>query len=311
MKVLICGGAGYLGGTTTDFIEDRHFQVRVVDLLLFEEIFHKDVHFYHLDVRDHTGLLPHLEWADCVVWLAAIVGDGACALSPEVATAVNAESVKWLTKVYKKRIIFPSTCSVYGAQDKLLDESAPTKPLSVYAKTKLQAEKYLANSDALILRLGTLYGLGDRFSRIRTDLVVNTLTVQACMKGEITINGGDQWRPLTHVQDVARLIASQLDTPHRGIYNVAGCNMQIKQLGKLLKESFPTLRIKTVPMYKKDAWNYRVSSDKAGQELGWDAVLNPTNGIQELQAMIRQGRIPDPFNPRFNNERALEAKHGE
>ena len=310
MNVLCVGGCGYLGGTTTDFIEDRHLQVRVTDLLLYEQIFHKDVHFYHLDVRDHTGMLPHLEWADCVVWLAAIVGDGACALSPEVAKAVNAESVKWLARVYKKRIIFPSTCSVYGAQDKLLDESAPTKPLSVYAKTKLQAEKYLADSDVLILRLGTLYGLGDRFSRIRTDLVVNALTIQACLKGEITINGGDQWRPLTHVQDVARLIASQVDTKHQGIYNVAGCNMQIKRLGRLLKDCFPKLRVKTVPMDAKDARNYRVSSDKAGQELGWDAVLNPTNGIQELQAMIRQGRIPDPFNPRFSNERTLEAKRG-
>jgi len=203
MNVLVVGGAGYVGGAVTDLLLERKHNVRVYDALLYEEAFRKPIHFVFGDVRDPECMRPQLEWADAVVWLAALVGDGACALNPEVSVAINQQSVRWLAEHYDRRIVFMSTCSVYGAQDKILDESAPVNPLSVYAVTKLAAEKYLENKNAIIFRLGTLFGVGDVFSRVRLDLVVNTLTVRAHRYGKISVFGGDQFRPLLHVVDAA------------------------------------------------------------------------------------------------------------
>ena len=141
------------------------------------------------------ALLPHLKWSDAVVWLAALVGDPACALHPDVSVEINQESVRALAENFEGRLIFLSTCSVYGAQDSVLDEKSPLNPLSVYAVTKLEAEKYLAEKNAIIFRLGTLFGVGDLFSRIRLDLVVNILTVRAHRVGTVKVFGGEQFRP--------------------------------------------------------------------------------------------------------------------
>lgn len=164
MNVLVVGGAGYVGGAVTDILIKSEHKVRVYDALLYEESYRKNMDFVYGDVRDPERLMPHLKWADTVVWLAALVGDGACALNPEISIAINQEPVGWLARNFEGRIIFLSTCSVYGAQDKILDENAPTNPLSVYAVTKLAAEKYLEGRDAIIFRLGTLFGVGDLFS---------------------------------------------------------------------------------------------------------------------------------------------------
>ena len=135
--------------------------------------------------------------------MAALVGDGACSINPELTFEINSESVKFLAENFKKRIVFLSTCSVYGAQDGILDETSSINPLSEYASSKVQAEEYLQNSDAIIFRLGTLFGISDEFSRIRLDLVVNILVTKALTEGKLTVFGGEQWRPLLHVNDVA------------------------------------------------------------------------------------------------------------
>src|SRR5712692_1653764 len=166
MRVLVVGGAGYVGGAVVDrLIETRH-EARVVDSLLYEEDYRKPVPFYYADVRDSSVMLPHLKWADAVIWLAALVGDGACALNPEVTTEINQIPLAWLAKNYDGRIIFTSTCSVYGAQAEQVDETSPINPLSVYAATKLKAEEYLEKSNSIVFRLGTLFGVGDLYSRI-------------------------------------------------------------------------------------------------------------------------------------------------
>ena len=144
MKVLVVGGAGYVGGALTDLLTESSHETRVYDALLYEECYRKQVDFICGDVRDHERLEPHLDWADVVVWLAALVGDAACALNPDVSIEIDQESVKWLAGHFDGRIVFLSTCSVYGARDGVLDESSPTNPLSVYAVTKLEAERYLA-----------------------------------------------------------------------------------------------------------------------------------------------------------------------
>ena len=106
----------------------------------------------------------------------------------------------------QKRIIFLSTCSVYGAQDGLLDEESSINPLSEYASSKIQAEEYLKDTNSVIFRLGTLFGISDEFSRIRLDLVVNILVTKALTDEKLTVFGGEQWRPLLHVNDVANAI---------------------------------------------------------------------------------------------------------
>ena len=191
-------------------------------------------------------LQPQLDWADVTVWLAALVGDPACALNPDVSIAINQESVKWLAGHFDGRIVFLSTCSVYGARDGVLDESSPTNPLSVYAATKLEAERYLANKNAIIFRLGTLFGVGDVFSRIRLDLVVNTLAVRAHNLGKISVFGGDQFRPLLHVRDAAQAVVDNMATAHTGIFNLHKQNVRIIDLAYQVRNHFPDLIIEHV-----------------------------------------------------------------
>src|SRR5512137_181598 len=164
-NILVVGGAGYIGGCLTDLLRSQGHHVTVVDRLLYEERFLKDVPFVFADVRDTDALVAIHQKYDTIIWLAAIVGDGACAQDPEVTFEVNYHAVKRFLERTKRRIIFPSTCSVYGAQDGLLTEESPTNPLSAYAESKLMAEKVVLDHGGLAFRLGTLFGLGDNFSR--------------------------------------------------------------------------------------------------------------------------------------------------
>src|SRR5256885_10198804 len=110
MNVLVVGGAGYIGGVTTDLLVQQGHTTRVYDCLLYEESFRKPVDFVYGDIRDQGKLREHLKWADAVVWLAALVGDGACALNPDLSVAVNQETLKWLAQNFHGRIVFIATC---------------------------------------------------------------------------------------------------------------------------------------------------------------------------------------------------------
>ena len=132
-----------------------------------------------------------------------MVGDGACQVNPKLTQDVNVNSFLWLVDNYKGKIVFPSTCSVYGVNNNLIDETAEPNPLSLYAATKLEAERYVLRRrpDALVFRLGTLFGLGDRHSRMRLDLVANILSMRAAKGDDLTVFGGEQWRPLLPDRD--------------------------------------------------------------------------------------------------------------
>ncbi len=302
MNVLVVGGAGYVGGAVTDLLLQTGHKVRVFDALLYEESYRKPVDFAFGDVRDPDRLAPQLDWADAVVWLAALVGDGACALHPDISAEVNQESVRRMSERFGGRIIFLSTCSVYGAQDGVLDESAPTKPLSVYAATKLEAERYLADKNALVFRLGTLFGVGDLFSRIRLDLVVNILTVRAHQAGKITVYGGDQFRPLLHVRDAARAIVENLETPHCGVFNLNKQNVRIVDLAYQVRNHFPDLVIEQTERKFEDTRNYRVAADKARATLGFVPRCSIDEGIEEIKALLDTCRLKDVDNPRYTNQ---------
>lgn len=310
MNVLVVGGAGYVGGALTDLLASTGHRVRVYDALLYEEAYRKSIDFVRGDVRDVARLRPHLAWADVVVWLAALVGDGACELDPETTVAVNQDAVRGLVREFKKRIVFTSTCSVYGAQAEELDETSPTKPLSAYASTKLAAERYLVDADAVIFRLGTLFGVGDAFSRVRLDLVLNTLTVRAHQRGRIEVAGGDQFRPLLHVRDVAKAILAAIDHSEvRGVFNLHRQNVRILDLAHQVRCHFPDVALEVRPQVEgSDRRDYRVSSRRAEVALGFRPTGTIDQAIDELRALLDADRLTDPDCPRYSNQRHLSER---
>ncbi|OGQ47329.1 MAG: NAD-dependent dehydratase [Deltaproteobacteria bacterium RIFCSPLOWO2_02_FULL_46_8] len=302
MRILIVGGAGYLGGALTNILMPSQHEILVYDFLLYEESYRKQVPFVRGDVRDHEKLKRYLNWADVVVWLAALVGDPACALNETLTIDINERSIEFLRDTFDGRVIFTSSCSVYGASNEMLTESSSIQPLSLYARTKTNAEKILEDSNAVIFRLGTLYGISDDFSRIRFDLVVNTLAMRAALHRKIIVYGGAQYRPLLHVRDAAQAIASQLERPSTtGLYNLHSENRTILDISECIKQFFPDVEIETSGVAFQDNRNYRVSSDRAQRELGFSPKHAIGDGIQQLKALLEEGRIKDSFTTRFSN----------
>ena len=305
MNILVVGGAGYVGGGIVDKLKQTH-NVTVYDSLIYEESYRKDVNFVYGDIRDHDKLLPLLKENDAVIWLAALVGDGACSINPELTFEINSESVKFLANNFDKRVIFLSTCSVYGAQEGLLDESSAINPLSEYASSKVQAEEYLSDSNAIIFRLGTLFGISDEFSRIRLDLVVNILVTKALTEGKLTVFGGEQWRPLLHVIDVANAIAHTIESDVTGIFNLHYKNFRIIDIAQAIIEKVPSASIETTPIKFQDARNYQVSSEKLYKESGFKASTNLSKGIEEIYNLISNNRIKNVHHNRYSNQNFLE-----
>lgn len=308
MKVLIVGGAGYVGGGIVDLLSKEN-EVTVYDSLIYENSYRKNVDFIFGDIRDYKKINNILDQYDAVIWLAALVGDGACAINPALTHEINSETVKNLAKNFNGKIVFLSTCSVYGAQEGILDESSEVNPLSEYASSKLIAEKYLADSDSIIFRLGTLFGIGDKFSRIRLDLVVNILTTKAYIDKKMSVFGGEQWRPLLHVQDVANAIAHTLDTQTNGVFNLHYKNFKIIEIANEIKNKISDVEIETTPLPFQDARNYQVSSDKLKDATGFQATVDLTQGINEMYELISSNRIKDINDPRYSNQNFLQ-KYG-
>ncbi|MDA9728590.1 NAD(P)-dependent oxidoreductase [Acidimicrobiaceae bacterium] len=305
MDILVVGGAGYVGGGIVDLLSKKH-NVTVYDSLIYENSFRKDVDFIFGDIRDYKKLNPILNNYDAVIWLAALVGDGACAINPTLTHEINAQTVSNLTKNFNGKIVFLSTCSVYGAQDGILNEDSSVNPLSEYASSKLTAEKYLEDSDAIIFRLGTLFGIGDQFSRIRLDLVVNILTTKALQDKKMSVFGGDQWRPLLHVKDVANAIDKTVQTDVNGIFNLHHKNYKIIELAEKIKEKIPDVAIETTPLPFQDTRNYQVSSEKLKVATGFEALIEIDQGINEVYDLISSNRIKDINDPRYSNQLFLQ-----
>jgi len=305
MKILVVGGAGYVGGGIVDTLSKKN-EITVYDSLIYESAYRKDVNFIYGDIRDYKKINSILNNFDAVVWLAALVGDGACSINPILTHEINSETVKNLVKNFNGKIIFLSTCSVYGAQEGVLDENSEVNPLSEYASSKLIAEKYLEESDAIIFRLGTLFGISDQFSRIRLDLVVNILTTKALVDKKMSVFGGDQWRPLLHVKDVANAIEHNISSNTKGIFNLHYKNFKIIEIAEKIKEKIPDVSIETTPLPFQDARNYQVSSDKLKRETGFEASIELTQGIEEMYNLISSNRIKDINDPRYSNQNFLQ-----
>jgi nucleoside-diphosphate-sugar epimerase len=307
MNVLIVGGAGYVGGAITDLLIKKKYSITVYDNLLYEEQFMKNCNFIYGDIREENKLKKIFKKFDAVIWAAALVGDGACNINPRLTNKLNFDSVKFLKKNFKKKIIFFSTCSVYGAQNDILSETSPTNPLSLYALTKLKSEKILENTDATIFRLGTLFGLSDQFSRIRMDLVVNTLTARAYLENKIYVYGGEQYRPLLHVKDVARAVHCALKYKKtKGIYNLSLGNYKIFDLARDVKKHFKKLVVIKQPMPFQDTRNYKVNNSKSIKELKFKAKITVEQGVLEIKKLLTDKRIKNVNSPRYTNQKYLE-----
>lgn len=305
MNVLVVGGAGYIGGCVTDALLERKIPFTVYDNLTYENQYLKPVRFIYGDIRDHATLERLLPDFSHVVWLAAIVGDGACNIRPDLTREVNAESVGWLATHYRKRIIFTSTCSVYGVNENP-SETSPVNPLSLYAQSKLAAEAYLARSNALIFRLGTAFGIGDSYSRIRMDLAVNYMTMNALMKGSLTIFGGKQYRPFVHVRDAGRFIAENLNSAHTGIYNLATSNSTITALAKEIQK-VTGCKINFSRQKFQDDRSYNADIRKGLRDKVFTTATKHTllYGVKEIRELVLSNRIKDLDLEYYSNERYL------
>jgi len=315
MKVLVVGGAGYIGGGVVSSLIESEIPLTVYDDLLYEYQYLRPVDFIRGDVRDVVKLKKLLPNYSHVVWLAAIVGDAACQIKPSLTISVNQEPLKWLSENFSGRVIFTSTCSVYGKNQNISKEDSLVNPLSLYAKTKLQAEKYLEEQkNHLIFRLGTAYGISNAYSRLRMDLVVNYMAASALVKGKLQVFGGNQQRPLIHVRDIGSVIVDNLSNNAQGIYNLATVNMNIKDLAGIVK-NITKCEIEYVERKFEDERNYYASCEKAKRDNVFDFkdFRNIEFGVKEISDVIQSGRVKYTDKDVYFNEKHLNnlLKNGE
>ena len=201
-----------------------------------------------------------------------------------------------------------STCSVYGAQDGMLDESSDTNPLSSYAATKLQAEEHIIKKGGTIFRLGTVFGLGDTYSRLRMDLVVNVLTMKAIKYGEITINGGEQWRPIIAVKDIAGYVTEACEKEHQGVFVLSKENVIIRELGERVASMIPNTKINYTEISFQDARNYKVDNTKSLEVFDYKAKVSVEEEVIRMIDMFKDGRVKNPEDKVYHNGAYLTNK---
>ena len=325
--VLVIGGAGYVGSFLCRALLDRGYRVRVLDALLYGDESIRDLtsradfELIEGDSRDITSLVRGIRGVDAVVHLGEIVGDPACALDEHLTLEVNLAATRMAAEVARgfavQRFVYASSCSVYGASDATLDEKSRLNPVSLYARTKIGAERVLlglrgSNFHPVIVRLATVYGLS---FRPRFDLVVNTLAAKAWTEGEITVYGGAQWRPFVHVADVAQALLLCLERPlatvDGQIFNVGSAeqNYTISEVADLVQSCVPGARIHRLEGVG-DPRNYRVSFHRIRDQLGFRPRRTVVDGIREIVAALQAGVVQAYADPRHDNARSLRADDG-
>ena len=308
-RVLIVGGAGYIGGYTTDLLKREGYDVAVYDSLLYEDRYLKNIPFIYGDIRDTNKLIEVADQYDCIVLAAALVGDPACSVDNLLTEEVNYSAIRRFTERISsdKRLIFLSTCSVYGAQDGVLTEQSPTNPLSTYASTKLRAEQHILDKGGVVFRLGTVFGLGDTYSRIRLDLVVNVLTLKAVKEGKITVSGGDQWRPIIAVRDIAQYISEAVNNKVAGIFNLSYKNTTIRELGDEVCNLILGTQIEYTPMSFQDARNYRVSTEAVDKAFQYRPIASVKSEVIKMSKLFQENRIKDDSSFLYNNGKFIQS----
>jgi nucleoside-diphosphate-sugar epimerase len=324
-KILITGGAGYVGCVVVKKLLAKGYKVKVLDSMLdyngkktLEE--NKNLEVVNGDIRHLEDLYIAIHDVYAVLHLAGIVGDPACNVDFTATITVNHEATKSLVEICKrfnvKRLIFASSCSVYGAsKDIILNEGSFLNPISSYAKTQIDSEQIILDSIGsdivpTMLRFGTVYGMSDR---MRFDLVVNILTAKAVMEGAMTVFHGETWRPMIHVDDAANSYITVLEAPdelvNREIFNVGSNsqNYQMIELGRLVEQAIPGSQLEQVSI-NEDERNYRVSFDKISNLLGYKTEKTVLDGIKEIADSLRNGKIKNYKDDIYYNVHLMEYK---
>lgn len=326
MRILITGGAGYIGSVLVRNLLNSHYFVRIIDRFWFGLNPIKDIiggqpnlEILAGDVTNLEDLSKAIKDMDAIIHLAAIVGDPACAVSdPTRIFEINFIAPIRLAALAREqnveRFIFASTCSVYGANNtEILSEASTPSPITIYGRTKLEAEKQillLANDQfsPCILRLATAYGISPR---MRFDLAINYITMKAIIERRITILGGNQWRPFIHVSDVARAFQTVLEAPGDKIageiFNVGANrdNYQLKEIAEPIKRLIPDVEV----IYAReieDKRSYNVSFDKIHRILGFATTKRVEDGVLEIKDAFDRKIIVNPDDPIYYNHRTLE-----
>ena len=321
MRVLITGGAGYVGSTLTPLLLAAGHKVRVLDRLSYggESLLgvwsHPDFEFVHGDVRDRETLRQAVRECGAVVHLAAIVGDPACAREPETARAVNLDASMSLIEESRRagvqRFVFASTCSNYGKMkdpSQLVNEESELQPVSLYAETKVAVEKCLLASAGdgwcpTPLRFATVFGVSPR---MRFDLTVNEFTMEMITKKHLIVFGEQFWRPYVHVFDAARGIALILSSAPQAVagrvFNVGSTdqNLQKQQIVEMIRPLAPDAKVEFVHK-NEDPRDYRVSFDRILGELGYKTTRSVVEGIVEVAKLVRTGAISNLADSRYRN----------
>ena len=322
MKVLVTGGAGYIGSVLVRQLLNKGYSVRAFDSLkfggeaLYDVMLNPNFEFMMGDVRNAADVKSALQGIDAIAHLAAIVGDPACKKFSEEANETNWDGSVALFEAAEKagikRFVFASTCSNYGKMpdpDSFVVETSELNPVSLYAELKVKFEKYLLEErkDSRIcstaLRFSTVYGFSPR---IRFDLTVNEFTRNATVKGEQEIWGAQFWRPYCHVDDLARSVILVFESPEEkvraNVFNV-GSTEENYNKGMVIEEVckvVPDVKVHYVEM-NEDPRDYRVNFDKIKNELGFTITKTVPDGIKEIYTLLKTGIVTDSFAQKFKN----------
>lgn len=294
MKILITGGAGYLGSVITEKLLSKGYEVTVLDNLMYNQtssiIFSHNPNFEFIygDVRD-SELLENLVFDfDVIIPLAAIVGFPACDRDKDLATKVNYEHVRYICELVegtKVRVVYPNTNSGYGiGESGECTEESPLNPISHYGVTKVKAESEVLKIGGISVRLATVFGTSPR---MRMDLLVNEFVYKALTDKYITIFEKDFVRNYIHIRDVANVFLFMIENyeEHSGeVFNVglSDANLSKEELVEKIKGYVPDFAITYSDYYEDpDKRDYIVSNDKI-ESTGWIPEYSLDDGIVEL-----------------------------
>lgn len=321
-RILVTGGAGYIGAPLCEALLAGGFRVRVLDSLLHgqhdvaTEIERAGVELLRGDVREAEARRAALAGVTAVVHLAAIVGDPACARDPKVSHEVNVEGTRAIVEEARsagvERFVFASTCSNYGRMadpTMPIDEDGVLAPVSLYAEQKVSLERMLLDRGSFaqlhptVLRFATVYGVA---LRMRFDLTVNEFTRELWADHELEVFGEQFWRPYVHVADAGRAVAAVLEQPLPAVagevFNVgrSGENYRKLDLVREIGRQVSTGKVAYVHR-DEDPRDYKVSFDKIRERIGFETLMTVPDGIAEVLQALEDRRFGDPWSPAYRN----------
>lgn len=317
MTVLIIGGAGYIGSVTTRLFLSKGAQVTVLDNLFFGgesllDLFQNPkFKFIYGDVRNKETVRSVVKKIDTVINLAAIVGEPLCAKTPEQAYDINYKAACYVGDIAKKervkKYIFISTCSNYGinTDNQAATEQSEVNPLSIYAETKVKAEKYILELTSnyfspIVIRFATVFGLSPR---MRLDLLVSEFVKEAYLCGKITVYAPNVFRPLIHVTDAARalfLVAKTTKDIKGEIFNAGYGNYRKIDIVNKIAKLIPSLKVDVMGK-AKDKRDYRVSFEKIRKTLNFKAKISLEEGVEEMVQAMKWGVFRNLNDSRYIN----------